>query len=198
MASSRIAAPLVSPAVAALKEEANHDLATHGQMERSISQDIREEREDLKKAAEQSVNAIMELNLDGAIRWVSHSWEQLTGYPYGEIVGRKMHELISSDHKAIFADAIESMRRDDTKSRIIRFQVPYRGPVQVDKPRPSSDTLRVPTENAVEDDDPVATEIALEAQGIMVYDRSTGDESHVCETSHCFPNMFLTPHRLCG
>ncbi|KAF2147714.1 hypothetical protein K461DRAFT_272405 [Myriangium duriaei CBS 260.36] len=180
MASSPIPVPLVSPAVAALKEEANHDLATRGQMERSVSQDIREEREDLKRAAEQSVNAIMDLDLDGGIRWVSPSWEQLTGTSPDQITGKKIPHIISSDHKAIFTDAIESMRRDDSKSRIIRFHVRTSKPLGSadDMVSPLDEGLQVPIDSAIDDHDEHPDEVALEAQGIMVYDRSTGEESH--------------------
>ena len=183
--------PILSPAVAALKEEANHDLATRGQMERSVSQDIREERDDLKRAAEHAVNAIMDLDLDGSIRWVSPSWEQLTGTSADQVTGQKMSDVISSEHKAIFTDAIESMRKDDTKSRIIRFNI------QTRRPRAPSDLLQVPSDDAEEPEDPLPAELTLEAQGIMVYDRSTGDESHV-RTCHYLCPILLTIPRLCG
>ena len=48
-------------------------------MERSLSADIREEREDLREAAEQTLNVIMDLSLDGNIRWVSPSWTDVIG-----------------------------------------------------------------------------------------------------------------------
>lgn len=176
-------ATLVPPAVAALKEEANESLATRGQMERSISQDIREEREDLKRAAEQSANAIMDLNLDGAIRWVSGSWEQLTGTSPDLLKNKKISEIITSDHKTIFTDAIESMRRDDTKSRIIRFSVACqqrpRTAVQDKAEEAGVDPSKLNEEASKDDDDNTQEEVGLEAQGIMVYDRSSGEESHV-------------------
>ncbi|KAI7521293.1 hypothetical protein KC331_g19822, partial [Hortaea werneckii] len=55
---------LAPPAVAALKCEATKNPPSRTQMERTISMDIREEREDLKRAAEQSMNAILELDLE--------------------------------------------------------------------------------------------------------------------------------------
>ncbi|PSK42252.1 hypothetical protein B9Z65_4166 [Elsinoe australis] len=175
-------ATLVPPAVAALKEEANESLATRGQMERSISQDIREEREDLKRAAEQSANAIMDLNLDGAIRWASGSWEQLTGTSPDLLKNKKISEIITSDHKTIFTDAIESMRRDDTKSRIIRFSVACqqrpRTAVQDKAEEAGVDPSKLNEEASKDDDDNTQEEVGLEAQGIMVYDRSSGEESH--------------------
>ncbi|KAG8631740.1 hypothetical protein KVT40_000880 [Elsinoe batatas] len=173
---------LVPPVVAALKEEANEDLATRGHMKRSVSQDIREEREDLKRAAEQSVNAIMDLNLDGAIRWLSPSWEQLTGIAPDTLKDKKISQIISSDHKTIFTDAIEAMRRDDTKSRIIRFHVPCtrrpRTAVQDSTEQNDPGNGKMNEEPMTPQDDDVPLEVGLEAQGIMVYDRSTGEESH--------------------
>ncbi|PNS15874.1 Serine/threonine-protein kinase ppk18 [Sphaceloma murrayae] len=175
-------ATLVPPAVAALKEEANEDLATRGHMERSVSQDIREEREDLKRAAEQSANAIMDLNLDGAIRWASPSWEQLTGMSPDSLRDKKICDIITSDHKALFTDAIESMRKDDSKSRIIRFNVAcqQRPKTAVQDNAEGSDSQdRLNRDAKTADASETTTgEIGLEAQGIMVYDRSTGEESH--------------------
>ena len=55
---------LAPPVVVQLRAQAG------GQMERSLSADIREEREDLREAAEQTLNVIMDLGLNGNIRWV--------------------------------------------------------------------------------------------------------------------------------
>lgn len=40
---------------------------------------MRAEKEDLKEAAEESYNVIMDLNLDGRVRWVSLSWDAVIG-----------------------------------------------------------------------------------------------------------------------
>ena len=40
---------------------------------------IRAEKEDLKEATEDSFNVIVDLNLDGKVRWVSPSWEDVIG-----------------------------------------------------------------------------------------------------------------------
>ena len=61
-------ATLAPPAVTALKQAAAADAAHRVPMERSVSMDIREEREDLKEAAEHSQNVLMDLELDGKIR----------------------------------------------------------------------------------------------------------------------------------
>ena len=66
---SRFLAP---PAVTALREEAYSSSPVGSvTMERSLSEDIREAREDLKDAAEQTLNVIVDLYLDGRIKWVS-------------------------------------------------------------------------------------------------------------------------------
>ena len=40
---------------------------------------MRAEKDDLKEAAEESYNVIMDLNLDGRVRWVSPSWDTVIG-----------------------------------------------------------------------------------------------------------------------
>lgn len=167
---------LAVPAVAALR---NEDIETGGAapMERTPSADMREEREDLKAAAEQSLNFILDLGLDGKIRWVSPSWRDVVGTPAESVKGMPIADLLLSN-KDEFATALESMKKDDSKSRTIRFQVPM-GPLSVLK-----------QDTAKSDDDLGAGEplldtaeeeqvINLKGQGIMVYDRSSGGESHV-------------------
>lgn len=173
---------LAPPAVVALKEEAvgTKDTAYRGTMERTVSMDIREEREDLKRAAEQSLNAIMDLNLDGTIRWASPSWKDLSGTDPESIVGKTMSDIIV-DHKNIFTDAIALMKNDDTKSRIIRFAIAYQLPVdaspEVTIESPHAEPVAFDTHQEVQDSHQHL--VNLEAQGIMVYERATGEESHV-------------------
>jgi serine/threonine-protein kinase RIM15 len=167
---------LAPPAVVSLKEEAagTKDAAYRGAMERTVSMDIREERDDLKRAAEQSLNAIMDLNLDGTIRWASPSWKELSGVDADSIVGKNMTDMIV-DHKNIFTDAIALMRSDDTKSRIIRFVIAYQLP-NLDATIESAQTEPLDV-----DEDGLHQQqlVKLEAQGIMVYERASGEESHV-------------------
>lgn len=164
-----------------------------GLMERTISMDIREEREDLKRAAEQSMSAILELDLDGRVRWVSPSWRDLTNRPAGDIVGQPIADLLVGN-QTVFADCVEAMRKDDTQSRIVRFSV--KGDVSAEaedastddktpvEPKPGFETM-AQSDSDIEpqqrtETGPAAQEetIDLEAQGIMVYDRTTGEESH--------------------
>ncbi|QIW96950.1 hypothetical protein AMS68_002468 [Peltaster fructicola] len=154
-------------------------------MERSISMDIRVQRDDLKRVAEQSMNAMLELDLECNVRWVSPSWQDLTGAAASSIVGRPIADSLV-DKKEIFHTCIESLRKDDSKSRIIRFSIASAVPhgredaLSADEKTPvepqSIDSL-LPDNT---DDTTLERQrnISLEAQGIIVYDRVTGEESH--------------------
>lgn len=141
-----------------------------GLMERSLSADIREEREDLREAAEQTLNVIMDLNPDGTIRWVSPSWTDVIGTQAESVVGTCIADLIVSDNASVFADIVESMKKDDSRSQFIRFAVKLR---PLSKLFPLQENLEEPEEYAGD------TIVDLEAQGIMVYDGASGGESHV-------------------
>jgi serine/threonine-protein kinase RIM15 len=148
-------------------------------MERSLSADIREEREDLREAAEQTLNVIMDLSLDGNIRWVSPSWTNVIGTSPESVQGKPIADLLLDDNKDMFTEVIESMKKDDSRSQILRFHVKL-GPASKLVPsfaaKPEEETLDA-VHRESQDDIPT---LDLEAQGIMVYDRSSGGESHVC------------------
>lgn len=165
---------LVPPSVDRLREA---NLAGRIQMERTTSSDIREERDDLKAAAEQSLNVILDLGLDGRIRWVSPSWKDVIGTPIASVKSTPIADILVSD-KDSFANAVESMKKDDSRSQIVRFQV-LMGPESVLRPSPvasdeGDDAQPCPVE--VAEDEQV---LNLEGQGIMVYDWASGGESHV-------------------
>ncbi|PON29365.1 AGC protein kinase [Trichoderma gamsii] len=159
--------PIVSlapPAVSSLR--ASQTTA----MQRSISQDIREEREELREAAEQTLNAIAYLNLDGTIKWVSPSWTDVVGTTVKSVEGVPISDLIASENKCVFTDVVDSMKRDDSKSHRVRFSVILGS---LSKLR-SLDSI-----GPLDSSDVPPTEMAdLEAQGIMVYDSVSGGESH--------------------
>lgn len=167
---------LAPPAVSSLRAQ-----AIGRSMERSLSADIREEREELREAAEQTLNVIVDLNLDGTIRWVSPSWADVIGTQPHSVEGTPIADLIISEDKSAFAEAVNSMRQDDSRSQYIRFTV-YLG--SLSKLYPTN----VENESGVDDGSPSTVE--LEAQGIMVYDRTTGSESHV----RCSIKLFWTKH----
>ncbi len=177
---------LAPPVVTQLRAQAG------GQMERSLSSDIREEREDLREAVEQTLNVIMDLSLDGTIRWVSPSWTDVIGTTLESVQGKAIKDILVGDNKEVFAETVESMKKDDSRSRNVRFSVQL-GPasklVPIGAPEQTIDEAE--TKEAAEEkqeseqeqgqdrnqDEPAT--IDLEGQGIMVYDRTSGGESHV-------------------
>jgi serine/threonine-protein kinase RIM15 len=170
---------LAPPAVRALKEEAAANSNLRVSMERTVSEDMRNEREDLKEAAEHSLNVIMDLGLDGKIRYVSDSWRDVVGTSPDEVVGRPVSELILGNPNQ-FEETVESIKADDSRSHITRFSMRM-GPHSVLGPKHSrhsdNDGQDPPPESPTADD--TEQVVNLEAQGIMVYDRTTGVESHV-------------------
>ena len=179
-------AKMPPPAVASLRAQA----ATA--MERSLSEDIREEREELREAAEQTLNVIVDLNLDGSIKWVSPSWTEVIGTPPEGVQGQPIADLVVSENKGVFADVVESMKKDDSRSHRVRFAV---------KLGPLSKLLPLDGLGDTEEcyDEPQFAE--LEAQGIMVYDSVSGGESHV-STLHlkkcASEDPLIEFARLCG
>ncbi|ROT39832.1 hypothetical protein SODALDRAFT_274040 [Sodiomyces alkalinus F11] len=156
-------AVLSPPAVTSLRAQAA------GPMERSFTQDIQEECEELREAAEQTLNVILDVNLDGTIRWVSPSWTDVLGTPTNAVQGTAIADLIVSENKNIFSKVVDTMRSDDSRSQRIRFAV-HLGPLSK---LLSLERLQNP------DAEPEQPEtIELEAQGIMVYDIVSGGESH--------------------
>lgn len=153
----------------------HHLRAEAAPMERSLSHDIREEREDLKEAAEQTLNLVMDLTLDGVIKWVSASWKDVVGTEPDDVTGKPIEELMLDDNKDIFKQAVESMQKDDSKSQIVRFTVnlgsaskllPFEEREMVTETEGSNaETVTKDSYGAVE----------LEAQGIMVFDRSSDE-----------------------
>jgi serine/threonine-protein kinase RIM15 len=147
-------------------------------MARTISEDIRVEREDLKEAAEYTQNVIIDLGLDGLVRWVSPSWQEVVGTAPESVLGKPLADIVVSDSD-VFSKATEVMRKDDARSQIVRFSVLI-GPSSTlrRKHSRSKDAISPQSSSPVEENDEELT-LSLEGQGIMVYDRSTGNESHV-------------------
>lgn len=155
---------LAPPAVSSLRAQ------QAGAMQRSLSQDIREEREELREAAEQTLNTIVDFNLDGTVKWVSPSWTDVVGTPFESVSGTPISDLIVSDNKSVFSD-VDSMKRDDSKSYRVSFAIQL-GPLSK---LPSLDDVEAQSPAAPEPEPQTAD---LQAQGIMVYDSVSGGESH--------------------
>lgn len=193
---------LAPPTVAALREEARTPSHQRLAMDRSYSEDMRAEREDLREAAEQTLNVILDLGLDGRVKWVSPSWRQVVGTDPASVEGKVISDVLWNN-KTCFQDAIKSMKEDDSRSRFIRFSV-LMGPDSMLKPskKPSNrddddgsgeqesaaaaagDTDDHPNYVREEDGSDI---LSMEAQGIMIYDRSGDGEGHVS----CRLDIFL-------
>ena len=168
--------PLQPPAITALKNDAGvgSGLARVA-MERTFSQDIQEGTQELKEAAEQTKNIILDLRLDGVIRWVSPSWTDVVGTQLESVKGHPISSFIS-DNPHVFEPAIEALKSNDSKSQFVKFCV---------KVGPESDMAPMLPDEEDEEDDPERDgdksprrTLELEGQGIMVYDRASGGESH--------------------
>ena len=180
MANFEAAPVLPPPAVTALRNEPDSQATPKDRMERSVSQDIREERADLKEAAEHSQNVILDLSLDGKIRWVSPSWQNVIGTSPDEVQGKPIADLLV-DNKTVFSEAVESIQRDDSRSQIVRFTLPL-GPLAAIRRR----SERSKGEDQVDQIEQPVDERMYEAQGIMVYDRTSGGGSHVSYLTNIF------------
>ncbi|KAK7521824.1 hypothetical protein IWZ03DRAFT_102272 [Phyllosticta citriasiana] len=164
---------LAPPAVTALKLEAG---APHRSvpMQRTLSQSNRHEMEQLREAAEQTLNVLVDLNLDGTIRSVSPSWKDVVGTEPETVVGKPIEDLLIGN-KSAFADAVEKMQNNDSRSRLIRFSIAM-GPASKMRKNETSDDQ---DESAVEQPEtPEPFALNLEAQGIMSYNPVSGEDGH--------------------
>jgi serine/threonine-protein kinase RIM15 len=179
MSEPEIHATLPIPAVAALKHEAGGHEIHRSRMERSISEDFRVEKEDLKEAAEHSQNVIVNLSLEGVIRFVTPSWQEVIGTSAESVIGKPMAEVVV-ENKTAFQEAIAELQRDDSRSQVIRFSVAV-GPLssfhrKLHRSKDASEDAEEPAPSTPAEEAPT---LSLEAQGIMVYDRASGGESNV-------------------
>ena len=159
---------LQAPAVTALKDDAG--VGRKVAMERTFSEDIQEGTQELKEAAEQTKNIILDLSLDGVVRWVSPSWTDVVGTELEQVKGQPISRFIS-DNPQVFEPAIDALKSNDSKSQFVKFAVAIGA---------SSDMAEMlPDEVSTPDvDEQGRTVLELEGQGIMVYDRPSGGESH--------------------
>jgi serine/threonine-protein kinase RIM15 len=168
---------LISPTVIAIKQDAGigRPHSAHV-MERSFSQDIQEGSQELKEAAEQTRNIILDLGLDGIIRWVSPSWTDVVGNHIENVRGNPISRFIADD-PAVFTRAIESLKSDDSKPKFVKFCVKIGPDSDLDpmlRPEQKEDLNQALSEGGSPEQI-----LALEGQGIVVYDRTAGGESHV-------------------
>ncbi|KAF8455644.1 hypothetical protein BGX38DRAFT_138075 [Terfezia claveryi] len=147
---------------------------TRRNMDRTPSMAIQAEKDDLKEAAQQSSTVILDLNLDGRVRWVSQSWEDVIGTPRDSIQDKKVSEILLDD-KDTFKNAVEEMKSDDSRSYMLRFAA-MSGPLSK-LPKDPIDTPLSPEDPQAQADTQERI-LTLEAQGILVNDRTSGEPSH--------------------
>lgn len=168
----------------ALRDEAgSHPSPSRLPMERSITQDIQEGSRELKEAAEQTRNIILDLDLDGVIRWVSPSWTDVVGTHLDAIKEQPISRFIV-DEPDVFVNAIESLKHDDSKSQYVKFSI------QVG---PSSDLGPMLSPEQKEEAERDRSILELDGQGIMVYDRTSGGESHVSSQVYAHWSLLTLP-----
>lgn len=189
---------LAPPAVTALRQEARTLDPKFQPVARSLSDNMREERQDLKEAAEQTLNVIVNLDLDGRVKWVSPSWRQVVGTSPDLIEGHMISDILIGN-KNVFQDAIEAMKVDDSRSRFIRFALPM-GPDSLLRESSESRSSEPQEAEVNEEGERVLEKIeeapqektdeeypygvlSMEAQGIMVFDRTADGASHVGHVS---------------
>lgn len=161
---------LAPPAVTALRSDAILESSPpRVDMERSFSQDIQQGSRELKEAAEQTRNIILDLGLDGVIRWVSPSWTDVVGTELEAVKGKPISKFIV-DKPDAFTEATTSLKNDDSKSQFVRFAT---------RVGLTSDLEPMLTSEQKADAEGDKSILELEGQGIMVYDRNSGGESHV-------------------
>ncbi|KAL9089565.1 MAG: hypothetical protein Q9159_002443 [Coniocarpon cinnabarinum] len=151
------------------------------QMERTTSESIREEGRELQQAVEQSKNVILDLTLDGHVRWVSPTWTDVVGTEAEDVHGKPIADLLV-ENKGVFTDALEALRHNDANSKVIRFSV-GKGPKSKLRQNDDEEDFNSRTDHRGEAETAASTEhesetVDLEAQGILIYNRSTGEESH--------------------
>ena len=145
-------------------------------MERSFSRDIQEGSQDLKEAAEQTRNIILDLSLDGVVRWVSPSWTDVVGTELEAVKGHPISSFIS-DNPNVFESAIAVLKSNDSKSQFVKFAIKIGRSSNLGPMLPTGNAAKEENENSARLEDNMHV-LELEGQGIMVYDRTSGGESH--------------------
>ena len=148
------------------------------QMERTTSESIRAEGKELRQAAEESLNVILDLDLSGHVRWVSPTWTEVVGSEVREVQGKPITDVIA-ENKDVFTDAVNVLRSQDSSSKVVRFAVAM-GPKSRLRKHLQEASGGGEEDSVLQPEPPSESSLVnLEAQGILVYDRSTGEESHV-------------------
>lgn len=95
--------------------------------------------------------------------------------PRDSVQDKNMSDILCQD-KDMFKNAIEEMKKDDSRSYMLRFGV-RSGPLSI-LPKDLIDSPMSPDDVGIQTEDQERI-LILEAQGILICDRTTGDPSHV-------------------
>lgn len=197
----------VSPLEAANLNNSVYDVVREQQIEHSSSDGFQEQI-DLRTASSDNPAAVMELDMDGTVRYLSKNWETIVGTNIKKIMKRPVLKIIvgiSQDDLNIFNNAIDHMVHDDCSYKVKFVTATNDRSAKVDsagKLTPtnsvnellSEDALQLAEQEAVEYEENDSDEnyqsslssqlsnngdiIELEAQGILIHDNATKLPSH--------------------
>lgn len=83
--------------------------------------EIFQEQIDLRLASSNNPTAVMELDLDGNIRYLSRNWEVIVGTNIKKLVGKSISNILignSEDDLKVFNNAIDQMVKDDVSYKV--------------------------------------------------------------------------------
>lgn len=152
---------------------------SEAQVEQNLNADIREEREDLKEAAEKTLNVILDLSLDGIIRWVSPSWTDVIGTDLESVRGKPIKELLVGDNMDIFTEVTEKMKIDKSRSQFIRFTTQLGPASKLANSYYRDHMVTHDLESSIRSN---SLTIELEGQGILVSPRASDNECQLSDS----------------
>ncbi|KAG4303259.1 hypothetical protein PCK1_000597 [Pneumocystis canis] len=129
---------------------------------------------DLKQTAKESqrINILIELSLDGRVKWLSPSWEEVVGIDPGEAMGRPISEFIFGDED-VFLRATNVLLKDDTHIFRIHFNIMTHLPAIDDEEMKGFHSF-----NDLFYRDNMTGILEMEGHGILIRDRFTSDAIH--------------------
>ncbi|KAG7762615.1 hypothetical protein KL931_005327, partial [Ogataea haglerorum] len=148
----------------------------------SIDKEIHQhaEQEHLLQLTSRNPAAVMELDLDCTVKFLSKTWESTVGTKISKIIGRPLSNIIlgETEDKQVFNKATSIMMTDDDTYRV-RFVVA----TNLQNASRESENTDQETYSSVSDDDSVSVHsenssistdgncIELEAQGVLIHDK---------------------------
>ncbi|SCU77319.1 LAFA_0A01068g1_1 [Lachancea sp. 'fantastica'] len=124
----------------------------------------------LKVATDTSASILMELNMDGRIRYISPIWEDIVGTKVDDVVGQAVSDILvgTEQDRSVFQRATDLMIREDCSYRV-RFLVEAEHSENDSKIDSDVTTVSTTLEpNTIE----------LEAQGVVISDATNNIPTH--------------------